>query len=280
MHKKIISGFGFLAGVSYPFKAIKVIAENRRLWQYLIIPVLINLIIGIATYIWLLKPSLNSFDILTNNLLLSVEQALNNLPEWLAWLFYLTAFFTSFIKVTLLILLFVLIGFIITQFGGILGSPWYGKLSEQIEIISKGKLEIIEIHIFHDLWRAILFEFKKLMLIIFIGLPLLLVNFLPAFGGIIATIGWISLTTTIVCLDFFDAPLERRRLKFRKKLKFVWQNIPATAGFGLICLALVTIPFLNLIVIPLCVSAGTLFVCDRAVPVGDRFSQSQNFLND
>jgi CysZ protein len=39
--------------------------------------------------------------------------------------------------------------------------------------------------------------------------------------------------------------------------------MPASIGFSLVCLALIGIPFLNLLAIPLCVTAGTLFFCDR-----------------
>ncbi len=95
-----------------------------------------------------------------------------------------------------------------------------------------------------------------------ISIPLLLSNLIPALGNLFSLFGSLTLTMTIVCLDFFDAVLERRRLKFKQKLKFVIQGFPSTIGFGLVCLGLISIPLLNLIAIPICVSAGTLFVCD------------------
>ena len=67
----------------------------------------------------------------------------------------------------------------------------------------------------------------------------------------------------MACLDFFDAPLERRRLSFGQKVRVVRRTLPASAGFGLVCFALAGIPLLNLLVIPVCVAAGTLFYCDR-----------------
>ena len=39
--------------------------------------------------------------------------------------------------------------------------------------------------------------------------------------------------------------------------------LPASAGFGLVALALVSVPFVNLLAVPLCVVAGTLFYVDR-----------------
>src|SRR5690606_18048196 len=84
----------------------------------------------------------------------------------------------------------------------------------------------------------------------------------PAAGQILSTLGGISLGATIACLDFFDAPLERRRLGFRQKLGLIRRYMPASAGFGLVAFGLVTIPFINLLAIPLCVTAGTLFMID------------------
>lgn len=262
MNKSIWTGFGFFTGVSYPFKAIDILRKNRRLWKYLIIPLLINIIVGIGTYILLLRPSLNWFDTFTTSLLVNVDRYLNSLPQWLSFLVYIVGFLTTITKFILLILIFIIVGFVITQFGSILGSPWYGKLSEKIEVFRTEKLKIIELNIAHDLSRAVLFEFKKLGLIVMISFPLFFTNLLPAFGHIVSFIGSLTLTVTIVCLDFFDSVLERRRLKFRQKLQFVLRGFPSTFGFGLVCLALTSIPLLNLISIPICVCAGTLFVCD------------------
>jgi CysZ protein len=263
MTRQIFTGFGFFTGISYPFLAIKFLAENKKLWLYLIIPIIINFAVGISTYILLLKPSLNLFDSLTNDIVIWVDKAIDKLPEWSNFLIYIIIFISLLLKVTLFILLLIIIGFIITQFGSILGAPWYGKLSEQLEILRTGKLEIIELNIFEDIFRAILFELKKILLILVISLPLFLLNFIPAVGNITSLTGGIILTITIVCLDFFDATLERKRLSFRQKLKFIRQGFPTTAGFGLICLTLISVPLLNLIIIPICVSAGTLLVCDK-----------------
>jgi CysZ protein len=154
-------------------------------------------------------------------------------------------------------------GFLLTQFGVLLGAPWYGQLSEQLEKHRTGKVELIELNIVNDLGRAVLYELKKLVLIASIGIPLLLINFFPGIGTVISSIGSLILTTTIVCLDFLDSCLERRRLKFRQKLKTVFKTLPASGSFGLVCLGLISIPFVNLFTIPLCVASGTLFICDR-----------------
>lgn len=263
MSKENLKKFTFFTGIGYPLLAIKFIANHKQLWQYLIIPIIINICVGISTYILLLNPSLKLFDSLTNNIIISVDKAIDRLPEWSNILIAILLFISQIFKVILFFILLIIIGFIIVQFGSILGSPWYGKLSEKLEILYTGKLEIVEVNIVQEIFRAILFELKKLLLIIVVSVPLFLLNFIPAMGNLISLVGGITLTTTIICLDFFDATLERKRLHFREKLKFVWGKLPTTAGFGLICLTLISIPLLNLIIIPLCVSAGTLLVCDK-----------------
>ncbi|WP_330202412.1 EI24 domain-containing protein [Cyanobacterium sp. DS4] len=262
MSRSILTGFGFFSGVFYPFLALKIIWQNKTLWQYLIIPILINILVGITSYILLLNPSLNFYDNFTNNLILRVDQLIDNLPQWLDFLTYIIGAIASFLKGIIIVILLILVGFIILQFGGILGSPFYGKLSEKVEILKKGNLDLIEINIVKEIFRAILFELKKLLFIIVFSIPLFLLNFIPAFGNLISLIGGLSITITIICLDFFDATLERKRLSFREKLKFVWGGFPLTTGFGLICLALISIPLVNLIAIPICVSAGTLLICE------------------
>jgi CysZ protein len=80
----------------------------------------------------------------------------------------------------------------------------------------------------------------------------------------LGTAAGIVIGVTISCLDFFDPPLERRRLSFRAKLGYIRHHLPASAGFGLICLGLVSVPFLNLLAVPVCITAGTLFFCERS----------------
>jgi CysZ protein len=260
---QLLRSFSLFAGITYPFKALKILFNNSRLWQYLILPILVNLIVGIILYITFLIPSQEFIEDLIMNFSDWLNQLIINLPSWLGIITYLIIAISWIVKIIVFLILFLIVGFIIVQFGCILGAPWYGKLSEELEKIQTGKVEIIEVNIFIDIWRAILFELKKLALLIVIGIPLILFNLIPTFGNLIFTIGGIILAGIIVCLDFFDAPLERRRLRFRQKLSIIRQTFPASAGFSLICLILISIPFLNLFIIPICVASGTLFICDR-----------------
>ena len=244
---------GLLSGMTYPFRAVVALSRTPGLWGYIAIPIVVNLIVGAALYLGLLLAGLRAIDALTGDLL--------------AW----SGVVGFLLRVLLVIGLLLLIGFILVRFGVVLGSPWYSKLSERLEASRTGQALPREsrglIKLPRDIGRALAFEVKKLMLVVAVGLALLLLNFIPVAGSLIAAVGGIALGTTIACLDFLDPPLDRRGFSFRGELRVIRRGLPATAGFGLVCFGLVSVPLLNLVTIPLCVAAGTLFFCDRLLPV-------------
>lgn len=249
---------GIIVGVTYPLRAARVLRQYPTLRPYVVAPVILNVFLGITLYAASVWWGLGLID-----------HWMAHLADWVepVWLDTGLQILAPIIQGVLVLIMFLLTGLLLLQFGVILGSPFYGQLSEKLESLRVGQLPPAEPltlgSILRDIRRAILFEFKKLVLLASIGLPLLALNLLPGLGTAIATVGGISLAVTILCLDMFDAALERRRLKFRQKLKIILGSFPASAGFGLVCLGLVSIPLMNLLAIPLCVTAGTLFFCDR-----------------
>lgn len=262
--KKILGGFGTLDGATYPFKALITFIKNPKLIKYIAIPIAVNIVVAIALYSGLLYFGWQIVDGVEADLTLWLNELIANLPQWLSLLTYIASGLIAIVRFMLIVILLIATGFVLTQFGVLLGAPWYGQLSEQLEKLRTGKVELIELDIARDLGRAILYELKKLVLIALVGIPLLAINLFPGVGTLISSIGSFSLTTVIVALDFLDSCLERRRLKFRQKLKVVFANFPASGSFGLVCLGLISIPLVNLVTIPLCVASGTLFICDRA----------------
>lgn len=263
--KKILGGFGTIDGATYPFKALITFINNPRLIKYIAIPILVNIILAIALYSGLLYFGWQIVDGVQADVTLWLDRVIADLPRWLEFLTYGVVGLIGIIRFLLIVVLLIATGFLLTQFGVLLGAPWYGQLSEQLEKHRTGKIELIELNIVSDLGRAILYELKKIVLIALVGIPLVIANFFPGIGTLISSVGSFTLTTFIVSLDFFDSYLERRRLGFRQKLSVVLKGLPASGSFGLVCLGLISIPLVNLITIPICVASGTLFICDRQV---------------
>jgi CysZ protein len=243
------------SGAFYPFYALRMIARHRQLWAYVLIPIVLNIVVGVALY---------------SGLYVAGRQAiLNALPEGTGWV----ALLAAIAQVVLLIGLAVSIGFLMVRFGVVLGSPWYGRLSEELEEIMTGrKLPTTTLSarvVLYDISRALLFELKKLLFVASIGIPGLLLNLIPGVGPLLGTTLGITLGTIVTCLDFFDGPQERRRMRFRAKLTTVRAMMPVSIGFGLLAFFLVSIPLVNFLAIPLCVTAGTMLICDHAPSVLD-----------
>ncbi len=242
-----------VAGATYPLRAYGVLRQNPSLWGSIVIPLFINMVVGTILYASLLWTGMHAID-----------NAMRNLPGWVE-------VFAVLLRLLLIISLLVVIGFILLRFGVVLGGPWYSNLSEQLEQLQTGKKPTTESLTFativRDIWEALSFELKKLLLFVSIGGPLLLLYLIPGIGTTLATIGSIALTSLILCLDFFDAALSRRHLRFGEKLRIIRKTFPASATFGLVCLVLMSIPVANLLAIPICVTAGTLFFCDRVLGV-------------
>jgi CysZ protein len=244
----ILQFMNLLTGILYPFRALGMIGRHRELWRFILIPILVNVAVGVALYAGLYMAGLRQIDRIDQ-----ASFALAGVLEFVARVLYIIA-------------LAIGVGWLMVRFGVVLGAPWYGQLAERLEEIISGRpmpdTRLTASGVARDIGRALQFELKKLSLVLAIGLPGLLLNLIPVAGTVAATGVGLALGALIACLDFFDAPLERRRLRFRQKLTLVRRRLPASAGFGLLAAFLVSIPVVNLFAIPLCVTAGTMLVLE------------------
>ena len=238
-----------IAGASYPFRAVGLIARTPSLWPFLIVPVLLNIAVGALLYAGLLAAGLRGID-----------RLMAGLPPELGLL-------EPLLQVLLVIALLLSTGFVFVRFGVVLGAPWYEALSARVERERSGSQPDTGrgglLGALQDVVRQLGHESQKLGFVLGLGLLLLLLNLIPVAGTLLSTSGGVVLGATVACLDFLDPPLSRRRLSFGDKLRVVRRALPASAGFGLVALALVSVPFVNLLAVPLCVVAGTLFYVDR-----------------
>src|SRR5262245_183127 len=98
---------GIIAGALYPLRALALIGGNSRLWRYVAIPILVNLLVGVTLYAGLLAAGWWYIGTLVADL-----------PEWAALLRVL-------LQALLVIVLLISTGFVLVRFGVVLGAPWY-----------------------------------------------------------------------------------------------------------------------------------------------------------
>lgn len=148
---------GLFVGATYPLRALAVINRNRSLWRYVAIPILINVVVGVLLYAGLLFAGLRSID-----------SFMAGLPEW-------AIVFDVVLRLLLVIGLLIVLGFLLVRFGVVLGSPWYGQLSEQLELLCTGKKPHNEATsmrtIARDIWRASSLNLKSCCLCLVLACP-------------------------------------------------------------------------------------------------------------
>ena len=109
-----------LDGASYPARALAVLWRTPGLWRFVIIPIVLNVAVGIVVYVGLLVPRLRAIDGL-----------LVGLPGWAAAV-------AVGLRIVLVVGLLLATGFVLTRFGVVLGSPWYSALSGRLEAVRAG----------------------------------------------------------------------------------------------------------------------------------------------
>ena len=86
----ITAPIGFLAGFTYPLRAFTLIWQTPKLWTYVLVPVVLNFLIGIGLYLSLLFPSLAGIDVLVADLSVRFNTLIASFPAWLSFLGGLT----------------------------------------------------------------------------------------------------------------------------------------------------------------------------------------------
>ena len=114
-----------------------------------------------------------------------------------------------------------------------------------------------------EVGRTLRVEGGKLLLYAAVMLPLYGLSFaVPVVGQVLLTIvGW-YFTSLFLAFDYLDWPMARRGWGFRARARALGRSNRAVAlGFGTACWLLLLVPFLNVLLIPGAVVAGTnLFV--------------------
>jgi len=252
-------------GFEHIFIGARFLFNQRSLWPYAILPMLINLVllgsmIGTfsffydESYTWL-AAQLGSLHIESpNTWILHLANAL----LWvLDKLFQLLIILLNLI---LMLLLFYALGFLIA-------APFNDLLSEKVEQLVTGNISSL------PFWKNIVRTFKAelLKILFFLGIPLflLLVTTFPFLGPSLYPFITIVFGMFDLGFNYLDYPMARRLLPFRERLRFARSNTLTVVGFGLPF----AIPFTNFLLMPILVVGGTLLYLKLSTePRHDRHS--------
>jgi len=239
----------FSRGFFTPFHSVRILRAHPRLLQYIIMPFLINLVVfSGAVYLGL--------DFFGNTVV-------QYLPQGEAW--YWAALYWL-LWVVAVLLTAVLVFFSFTAVGNLLASPFNDLLSERTEEVLGGteNSEPFVIGQFlRDAWQTVLMEARKMWIFIVIMVFILPLNLLPGIGNTLYTILAISLTLLFLCFEYLGFVMVRKRQFFREQKNYILARKFLMLGFSCGVMAILAIPFLQLLCIPLAVIGATRLWCEE-----------------
>lgn len=233
---------GFRPSAFYVLHGARFIWANRVLWKYASAPLFISSVILGTSYVilyhWFFK-------------LMQPYAA----QEW----YWRAMYYAIALIVTLLLL--VVFFFLFTRIASALAAPFNEMISQKTEEIVKGTFHDEPFSFFRmlkDSGRSVAHSFKILGAYLFFLAGGLLLLLIPGIGALLYSVASALLSSYLLAYEYLGYPMDRRRLTFSEKMKFLRSRLVTTMGFGLGNLAVASIPLVNVLFIPAAVAGGTL----------------------
>ena len=251
----------FSRGFFSPFRSVRLLCRNPRLILYILIPFLINtLVFSGAVYL-----GLDFFG----------STVVENIPQGEAWYW---AVLYWFLWVVAVLLTTVLVFFSFTVVGNLLASPFNVLLSERTEEALGGATNDESFSLgqfFRDAGKTILMEAKKMWVFVVVMVLILPLNLLPGIGNSIYTVLAISLTLFFLCFEYVSFVMVRKRQFFREQKNYIFARKFLMLGFSCGVMAMLAIPFFQLLCIPLAVIGATRIWCEQQCVVENEHAAVQ-----
>ena len=230
----------FVKGLLLPFRAAKFMAGQAALWPLVLLPALVNLgLFALAAFLVVSQAD-------------AVAGWLWGRPDGLLAAFW----YVFYVFVIGLGLAFSYI--LVLLAGGVVASPFNDMLSERTEqLLTGSSAPSGEKASFVRMFRSVGSTAFITLLYGVLLLPILLLNLLPGFGSIAATLIGGTVGAFFVALEYTDVTFERHGYGLRRKVRML-RSCPALAGgFGAGASLLLWVPLLNFLCMPIAVVAGT-----------------------
>lgn len=239
----------FSRGFFAPFRSVQILRYNPRLLQYILIPFLINLVVFTSAVAL-------GLDFFGNTVVAYIPQG----DTWYWAVLY------WFLWVVAVLLTAVLVFFSFTVVGNLLASPFNDLLSERTEEVLSGKVteEAFALgRFFREAWQTLLMEAKKMWIFVVVMVFILPLNLFPGIGNSIYTVLAICLTLFFLCFEYLGFIMVRKRQFFREQKNFIFARKFLMLGFSCGVMAILAIPFFQMLCIPLAVIGATRLWCEE-----------------
>lgn len=242
MKNQQISELNLSGGLDYFAEGFRLIRQPG-LRLFVIAPLIINTLV----FYWMVTASYELFG-----------GWMTALMEWLpSWLSFLEWLFWPLYAVAIIMIL----AYCFVAVANLIGSPFYGILSEKVEQHLTGKkLES------DDSWKALVAtiprsiarEIHKLIYYIPRAILLLILGFIPGVN-LVAGVLWFGFSSWMMTLQYVDYPADNNNMSFAHLKRFAAERRWPSLSFGMLVYAVAMVPIVNLIAVPAAVCGATAF---------------------
>ena len=176
-------------------------------------------------------------------------------PDWMSALYWLVWGIS-------LIVLLVLILFVFTFMANIIASPFNAILSIKVEQALTGSAPVSTVSPWLILPRSVARELAKLRYTLPRLLGLLLITIIPVINTV-APFLWVLFGAWMMSIQYADYAADNNDVSFRELQSRVRARRLDALMFGLPAYLLLTVPVVNLILMPIGVAGGTRFWVER-----------------
>lgn len=234
-----------------PFRGMGYLGDGFRLIRqpglrlFVVLPLILNVMV-FAVLTWLLG----------EGYAVMVDAAMGWLPDW-AWLQALDWVF--WILYGLVILLLLAYGFV--MLANLIGSPFYGYLSEMVEKEIAGETLAPDdgwLQIVKDIPRALYREVRKIIYYLPRALVLFVLGLIPVVN-LVAAVLWFLFNSWMMALQYLDYPADNHRVSFDGLRGRMARQRLTALGFGMPVAFLAMVPLVNLVLVPAAVCGATVY---------------------
>ncbi len=254
---------GVFAGPRVLRRGLALLGSQPSLWPWAALPFLLN-VAAFGLAVWAFVANLDA-------LAGPIERALDpgEPSAWWGWAWAGPLLLLAVaVRWLLLAALAVAIYFLFTVLGSVIAAPFLDVLSERVERIVAGEPPRARGgagELLRTAARSVVEELKRTLFFLGVQLGILLFGLVPGLQPVAAAASLVF-TALFLPLDYTAYALDRRRVPFRARRRWIAAHRAEMLGFGAFGLALFFVPGLSFLCLPWLVTSGTILVLELGAP--------------
>lgn len=151
-----------------------------------------------------------------------------------------------------------------TMLGSMAASPFHDRLSAGVETIVRGADDTpFDLRrTLGDVGIGLAHSVLAIGLSTALSCGTIVLGLVPFVGVLLQLLVGLAISGLLSANEALDFTWARRRLTFAEKLRVLWEERAVTGGFGTALVALVSLPVVNLVTMPVAVAAATLLALE------------------